>query len=111
MSGMRKDILHRRADIEGWIEGQESKAFMCRELNCKPETLEAYLDRMGLEYRGNKGRTGRTKPWLRQPLEQYLVEGSLIHTHELKRRLLRDNIKQHRCEKCRTTTWQGQPVP
>ena len=45
---MRKDILARKNEILKWIEQNESKAFMCRQLACKPETLNAYLKKMGI---------------------------------------------------------------
>lgn len=32
---MRTDILERKNDILQWIEENQSKAFMCKELSCK----------------------------------------------------------------------------
>ena len=36
---MRTDILERKEDILQWIEENQSKAFMAKELHCKQETL------------------------------------------------------------------------
>ena len=38
MPKLRTDILERKAEILQWIKTNQSKAFMCRELKCKPET-------------------------------------------------------------------------
>lgn len=51
----RADILERKNDILKWIEENQSKAYMCRELKCKPETLNSYLKKMNIEYAGNQG--------------------------------------------------------
>ena len=70
---MRKDILERKQEILQWIEQNQSKAFMCKELNCKQETLNKYLVQMDIDYKGNQAGKGITKQ--RQdymPLEQYL---------------------------------------
>ena len=42
----RADILERKNDILKWIEENQSKAYMCRELKCKPETLNSYLNKI-----------------------------------------------------------------
>lgn len=51
---MRKDILERREDILLWIDENRSKAFMARELNCKQDTLNKYLEQLGITYNGNQ---------------------------------------------------------
>lgn len=32
-------------------------------------------------------------------------------SHKLKKRLLKENIKKHQCEKCNLETWLNQPIP
>ena len=39
----RTDILQRKEEILKWINENQPKAFICRQLNCKPETLNSYL--------------------------------------------------------------------
>ena len=50
---MRTDILERKEDILRWISENQSKAFMCRELQCKQDNLNSYLKKMGISYSGN----------------------------------------------------------
>src|SRR5205814_8793264 len=107
---MRRDILERRAEIIGWIAEGRPKAFMCRELHCKPETLEGYLKRMGLGYKGNKGGRGKIAR-NRKPASEHLYEGSTIRSHRLKLTLLRDGLKTSQCEECQGSEWLGKPMP
>jgi hypothetical protein len=107
---MRRDILERRSCIEQWIAEGRSKAFMCRELRCKHATLESYLAKMSLPYIGNRGGKGKTCP-TRKPAEYYLHKGSTIQSHELKLKLLRDGLKERRCEQCGNAEWVGKAIP
>ena len=46
------------------------------------------------------------------PLAEILIEGSDYHfTHGLKKRLLKENVKQHRCEECGLSEWRTLPIP
>ena len=55
---MRTDILERKDDILRWISEGQTKAYISKQLKCKPETLNSYLDKMGIYYEGNPGRKG-----------------------------------------------------
>ena len=55
---MRTDILERKKEIEEWINIFQSKSFMCKQLQCKPETLNWWLNKMNLNYAGNQGAKG-----------------------------------------------------
>lgn len=108
---MRHDILERRACIEKWIAEHRPKAFICRELKCKPSTLEGYLTRLGISYAGNMGGKGQKICPTRKRVEGFLFKGSIINTHRLRLRLLRDNIKELRCERCSNSEWLDEPIP
>ena len=51
---MRSDILESKDQILQWIEENQSKAYMSKQLNCKQETLNRYLALMEIEYSGNQ---------------------------------------------------------
>ena len=55
---MRTDILERKEEIEQWIVEGKTKAQMARELGCNPKTINPVLERLGLEYAGNRGCKG-----------------------------------------------------
>ena len=108
---MRTDILERKEDILQWIEENQSKAFMAKELHCKQETLNNYLKKMGIEYSGNQSGKGFTKVKKRWSLEEYLQNSSDIQTFKVKTRILEEGIKEHKCECCGLTEWMGKPIP
>lgn len=106
----RTDILERKNDILNWISQHQSKAFMCRELKCKPDTLNSYLKQMGIEYAGNMGGKGiKTDPKYKTA-EEY-IQSSCVKSHILKQKLIRDGIKENKCEICGYSEWLGQPIP
>ncbi|MGB8509713.1 MAG: hypothetical protein WCD76_15110 [Pyrinomonadaceae bacterium] len=108
---MRKDILERQTEIERWIAKRRPKAFICRELQCKPLTLEGYLSKMGLSYEGNMGAKGYKPCPSRKNAREYLHQGSFISSHKLKLKLLEDGLKQRCCERCGLKEWLGEPIP
>lgn len=110
MSNLRTDILERKEDILKWIEQHQSKAFMCRELHTKPGTLNNYLKKMGIEYTGNQGGKGIKSDPKYKTAEEY-VKGTCIKSHKLKLKLIRDGIKEEKCELCGNTKWLGQIIP
>jgi hypothetical protein len=108
---MRRDILERRSDIENWITEHRPKAFMCRELRCKPSTLNSYLAKMHIEYVGNMGGKGNKYCPTRKKAQEFLRKGSLISSHKLRLKILKDQVKEQRCERCGNTLWLGEPIP
>lgn len=108
---MRRDILEREAEIREWVTQHRPKAFMCRELRCKPLTLDGYLKKFGLDYRGNMGGKGYKQCPTRKSANEYLRKDSIISSHKLKLKLLRDGLKKRCCERCGQVEWMGEPIP
>lgn len=105
----RTDILERKADILKWIDENQSKAYMCRELKCKPETLNSYLKKMGIEYQGNQGMKGFSNNQYKTAAEY--IKSTYVKSHVLKQKLIRDGIKEEKCEICGISMWQGIKLP
>ncbi len=108
----RTDILERKTEIESWIAENKSKAFISKELNCKQETLNKYLKKMGIAYDGNQSGKGISKvnsdKWT---LEEYLMKSSDIQTNKVRKKILEEGIKPYKCEYCGNSEWMGQPIP
>lgn len=45
------------------------------------------------------------------PIEKYLVSGSTIGSTKLKNRILKEALKEHKCERCGRTEWEGESIP
>lgn len=106
---MRTDILERKNEILQWIKQNQSKAFICKQLRCKPETLNSYLKKWGIEYIGNQGGKGKVSSKYKTAAEY--TQGNCVKSHVLKQKLIRDGIKENKCEICGISIWQGKQLP
>ena len=108
---MRTDILEKEKEIRQWISEEKSKAFICKQLKCKPETLNSYLEKMNIHYDGKKD-------WARnkqldthyKPIIEYIKQDN-VKGHVLKQKLIREGLREDKCEICGITYWQGVHLP
>ena len=107
---MRRDIEERKEDILLWISKNYSKAYMCKQLKCKPETLNSYLKLFGVQYSGNRGLKGIKISSKCKSAHEY-AKSSCVKSHTLKNKLIKDGIKQRKCELCGNEYWLGKPIP
>lgn len=108
---MRTDILEQKDQILQWINENKSKAFISKELGCKQETLNRYLEKMEIDYAGNQSGKGQSKRKPKMNLEDYLLNSADIQTNKIRKKILEENIKPHKCECCGLETWLGKPIP
>ena len=108
---MRNDILERKQEILAWIEQKKPKSFICKELKCKPDTLNSYLEKMNISYAGQPGVHGNDYHTNYKTAEEYISCGSVVKSHILKQKLIRDGIKEDKCELCGVSEWQGVKLP
>lgn len=106
----RSDILERKQDIIKWIEENQSKSYMCKQFNCRPSTLNNYLNKLGIEYDGNKGGKGIKNDPKRKTALEY-SKSTCVKTNVLKNKLFEDGIREQKCEECGITEWIGEKVP
>ena len=108
---MRSDILEKKSQILIWIDENKSKASIAKELGCKQETLNKYLEKMGIEYAGNQSGKGQPKRKPKMTLEDYLENSEDIQTNKVRKKILEEGLKPHRCECCGLEEWMGKPIP
>ena len=53
---------------------------------------------------------GKTHCWTKKDLSEIMVENSNYQSNKLRKRLLEEGIKEHRCENCGNTEWLGEPI-
>lgn len=107
----RTDINKRKDEILQWVAENKSKAWMARELNCNPKTIASKLIELGIDYKGNQSHKGETLNKSYIPAERYLGTDKIITSYKLKLKLLREGIKECRCERCGNTHWLGEIIP
>jgi hypothetical protein len=104
-------------DVQGLraaVAGAACRADAIRALGLPPSStnyarLRRAIDRLGIDtshFAPDAVRGGARA----RPLEELLVAGDRVVTG-LRRRLLDEGLKEHRCEHCRLTTWRGAPIP
>lgn len=108
---MRSDIFEKKDQILKWIEENQSKAYISSQLNCKQETLNRYLKLMDIEYSGNQSGKGKTKNKTKMTLAEYLENSEDIQTNKIRKKILEEGIKPHKCDCCGLETWLGNPIP
>lgn len=61
----------------------------------------------------NKGdHSGLCASWRKKrSLEEILQNGTSYQSYKLKRRLIKEGLKEHKCEACGLAEWVGQPIP
>lgn len=97
-----------------------SIAGMCRNLGLKPcggnyKLMHNAINKYNLDishFRGQGWNAGlKFKPCTARPIEEILVENSTFQSFKLKNRLIKEGLKEHLCESCGLTTWQGKKIP
>lgn len=97
------------------INSSQSMAEAGSKLPMNQKTFAFHAKRLGI-YKPNESGKGMKKPNLSKakqfPLKE-ILNGKYPHysTSKLNKRLLKENIKEHKCEKCLRTTWMGMPIP
>jgi hypothetical protein len=72
--------------------------------------LNGHLKKLNIIYSGNQGAKGKKSDPKRKTFFELAASG-WVSSYLLKTRMLEDNIKPHKCERCGGTEWQGQPIP
>ena len=78
------------------------------------ENVKKYIDELGIDtsyFLGQSILKRKTHSYKMRPLEKVLIHKKLENIWKLKNRLLAEGIKEHCCEQCKRTKWQGDLIP
>lgn len=108
----RNDIIQRKEEILKWIEEERPKYYICQQLGCRQETLNRHLEKMGIEYAGQQNKKGQFKGTVPYKEARCYFDNSVyISSSKLRDKLLRDGLKDKKCEFCGLSLWQGEDIP
>ena len=108
----RLDILEKEKEIRQWIEEEKPKRYICEQLHCKPETLNSYLEKMNIDYKGQPYKKGQNKnPRWYKPAIYYIDNHKRVSSSVLRQKLIKDGLKENKCEICGISIWQGIKLP
>jgi hypothetical protein len=104
--------VEKSRSIRGVLVELDLKIGGSQYVNIKRHIMRLGLDTSHFTGQGwTRGMTGPV-PRLVRPLEEILVANSdYLKTATLRKRLLREGLKEHRCEGCGLSQWRGQPIP
>ena len=112
--------------IEEFIEAvKQSKSYsgVCRLIGISPKggnlnTVKRKIKQMELDCshftyaKWNKGLTSDDHQSIKKkPIEEILIEDSGWTSHGIKLRLLKEGLKEKKCERCGRTEWEGEQIP
>jgi Zn finger protein HypA/HybF involved in hydrogenase expression len=75
--------------------------------------VKRYVKELNLEvshWTGQNHNKGRTLP-PRRDLKEYLIENSQCSSNNLRKRLIREGVKESKCECCGIAQWNGKSAP
>lgn len=107
----RADIYEKKELILEWVKEGKAKAYICRELKCKPITLDGFLKEWKIDYKGNQSHKGERMDFFYKPASYYFNNNNLISSSKLIKKLFRDGLKEKKCENCGLTEWLGKEIP
>ena len=93
------------------IEKNEPKTSICRFLSIKQDTLNKYLKKYNIVYNGNQNRKGRPHYEQRTTYLDYVENQKSIASSKLRQILIRDGVKDNKCECCGLNEWMDKPIP
>ncbi len=101
----RLDILDKKDSIIEWLNEGKSFSEIIILLDCKMTTLRKYLKILDLKSKTTKNFN------IKMDLSFYLRKNIHTKSSNLKFRLIKEGLKEHKCEKCKKTRWLNQRIP
>lgn len=109
---MRKDLDLHKEEIIIQLKAGVPRIELCRKFKCKYETLKKRIETWGFSTLKNQSRKGIAHEESYKPSSVYTVEnGPNITSTKLRLKLLKDKVKEHKCESCNYTEWLGKLIP
>lgn len=109
-----------KEEYEAAVSNSRSIASVCRFLGIKPtggnyRIVHRAIEEFGLDishFTGQGWNVGlKYNPKKVTDISEILIEGSFYQSYKLKRRLLKEGLKERKCECCGLSQWQGMDIP
>lgn len=105
-----------KTELETIVKESINYADVCKALNLQPKggnyrTIKKYIAEYNLDVSHFTNKPKDKKVSVR-PLSEILTDGKYGQSSKLKNRLLKEGVKEHKCEVCGRTIWDnGLPIP
>lgn len=104
-------ILDNIEKINEKIKENSSLADISKMLHIKQSTLVKHLKEIGINYKGRQD-WSKGKKFIKKHAIDYLGDpGKFITNSKLRILLIKDGLKEEKCERCNKIEWMGQKIP
>ena len=111
-------LKYSKDEIVSIVSNSRSKRECLINLNMEPyggnyRLLDRYLELFNIDtshFLGQGWNVGKSPADIK-PIEKYFNNEIPITSYKLKKRLLKDDIKEYCCEECQLKEWNGKPIP
>ena len=105
------------------VKDSKSYAEVCRRIGISPKggnlnTVKNKIEEFNLDKshftgsRWNKGLTSENHSSIKKKdISEILIENSGWSSHNIRNRLLKEGLKEYKCECCGNSEWMGKPIP
>lgn len=113
MNTKRQIVITHLEEIKRMIADNAPLYKISETLHMKQSTLVKHLDSLGITYKGRQNwLNGKQNLVSKKPLSHYIDNPNLaISPSRLRKILIREGVKEEKCERCGLTKWRGLPIP
>ena len=111
-------LKYKLEDIKEIVESSISKRECLMKMNLKPygenyRVLDKYINlyKINTKHFLGQGWNKTNSPADIKPIEKYFLNEIPISSYKLKRRILKEKIKEYKCEECNLTIWNNKQIP
>lgn len=97
--------------IKEMIKNNQPKSEICRLIKVKQSTLNKYLIKYDMWYKGNSSRKGFSHIEQETSYKEYTENGKYINASSLRKKLIKQGVKEEKCENCGLSEWMNKPIP
>ena len=116
---MAKQRKYTDEELENAVKSSQSMRAVLQKIGLRPaggnyESVSKRISELEFDtshFLGQAIVRGRSHSYGTRPLESILVHKKLENTWRLKKRLISERYKEHRCERCGRERWEGNPIP
>ena len=116
---MGKNIIIKKEQAEEIVKNCYSIADFCRAVGWKPKgdnykTFHKYVEKYNLDtshFTGQKSNLGNKLNFKKELSAEEYSKSTSIRGQTLIKKLLKENIKERKCESCGLTEWKGEEIP
>lgn len=112
------NLKYSKQEIENVVNNSISKRECLIKLNLKPyggnyRILDRYIDlyKINTIHFLGQGWNRNNSPADIKPIEKYLSNEIAISSYKLKKRLLKENLQEYKCEECGLEMWNNKIIP